>query len=146
MDHLLSLSQAARMVGVPRRNLQQHIRAGRLSVFEGEIRLSELLRIFPEANAGGSRMVERMERIKDGAVFKSPGEKHRDPEYLAAEVHRLRLQLGETRTRLESYQQMAGEMKSRLLELQDQCDRKQAVVIGAHVGWFLHQCKLREQR
>jgi CDP-4-dehydro-6-deoxyglucose reductase len=146
MDRLLTLSQAARMVGVPRRTLQQYIREGYLSVFEGDIRLSELLKVFPRADADRSGMIEKMDRIKAGAVFKTTNDNRPDPEQLASEVHRLRLQLGETQAVLDSYRQMAAEMKDRLLELQDHCDRKQAVMIGTLVGWFLHQCKLREQR
>ena len=42
MDRLLSVSQAARMVGIPRRLLQQHIQEGRINAFEGHIRMSEL--------------------------------------------------------------------------------------------------------
>lgn len=146
MDRLLSLSQAARMVGVPRRTLQQYIREGQLSVFEGDIRLSELLKVFPRADADRSGMIERMDRIKAGAMFKTPNDANLDAEHLAGEVHRLRLQLGETQAALDSYRQMAAEMKDRLTALQDHCDRKQAVMIGSLVGWFMHQCKLREHR
>lgn len=146
MDRLLSLSQAARMVGVPRRTLQQYIREGQLSVFEGDIRLSELLKVFPRADADRSGMIERMDRIKAGAMFKAPNDATLDAQQLAGEVHRLRLQLGETQAALDSYRQMAGEMTDRLMALQDHCDRKQAVMIGSLVGWFLHQCKLREHR
>jgi hypothetical protein len=145
MDHLLSLSQAARLVGVPRRTLQQHIREGHLNVFEGDIRQSELLKVFPQANNDRSGMLERMERYKDGALFKQSGDAVPDAEALAAEVHRLRLQLGESRAQVDSYREMVAEAQDRLLELQDRCDRKQAMMMGAVVGWFMHQCKLRER-
>ncbi|MEN8174426.1 MAG: hypothetical protein ABFS23_01600, partial [Pseudomonadota bacterium] len=136
---------AARMVGVPRRTLQGHIREGRLSVFEGDIRLSELLKVFPETKADSSGMVERMERIKDGALFKYQSTAGQDPEQLAAELHRLKLQLGETQVSLQAYQNLVSEMKDRLLDLQDRCDQKQAVMIGTLIGWFMHECKLREK-
>ena len=145
MDRLLTLSQAARMVGVPRRTLQQYIREGHLSVFEGDIRLSELLKAFPQADADRSGMIERMDRIKAGAVLKGTSDGMPDPRQLADEVHRLRLQLGETQAQLDSYREMAAEMKQRLLDLQDHCDRKQAMMVSTLVGWFLHQCRLREK-
>jgi len=146
MDHLLTLSQAARMVGVPRRTLQQYIRDGRLSVFEGDIRLSELLKMFPQADHDRSGMLERMERIKDSALFKPTKDNVLNAERLAAENHRLMLQLADVRAALEGYEQLAAEMKDRLIDLQDRCDRKQAVMLGTLVGWFMHQCKLREKR
>ena len=54
MDRLLSLSQAARMVGVPRRVLQQYIQDGHLTAFEGQIRMSELHKAFPDADSDES--------------------------------------------------------------------------------------------
>ena len=146
MDHLLSLSQAARLVGVPRKTLQQHIRQGDISVFEGSIRQSELMKVFPQANRDRSGMLERMERYKDGALFKPAVDSSLDAEVLAKEVHHLRLQLGEALSELDSYRDMVTETQDRLLELQERCDRKQAMMMGALVGWFMHQCKLRENR
>lgn len=146
MDHLLSLSQAARLVGVPRKTLQQHIRQGDISVFEGSIRQSELMKVFPQANRDRSGMLERMERYKDGALFKPAVDSSLDAEVLAKEVHHLRLQLGEALSELDSYRDMVAETQDRLLELQERCDRKQAMMMGALVGWFMHQCKLRENR
>ncbi len=145
MDHLLSLSQAARLVGVQRRTLQQHIREGDLSVFEGSIRQSELLKIYPQANRDRSGMLERMERFKDGALFKPPADAGLDSAALAKEAHHLRIQLGEARSELDSYREMIAETQDRLLELRERCDRKQAMMMGALVGWFMHQCKLRER-
>lgn len=145
MDHLLSLSQAARLVGVQRRTLQQHIREGELSVFEGSIRQSELLKIYPQANRDRSGMLERMERFKDGALFKPPADGEVDGAALAKEVHHLKIQLGEAQSELDSYREMIAETQNRLLELQERCDRKQAMMMGTLVGWFMHQCKLRER-
>jgi hypothetical protein len=31
-----------------------------------------------------------------------------------------------------------------MLELQEQCDRKQAMLLGNLIGWFMHQCKIRQ--
>jgi len=146
MDHLLTLSQAARMVGVPRRTLQQFIREGRLNVFEGDIRQSELLKIFPQADQERSGILERMERIKDGAMFKQTDDGLQDVEHLAAENHRLMLQLSEANDKIADYEHMTAQMKTRLLELQNRCDRKQAMMLGTVIAWFMHQCKLRERR
>ena len=97
MDHLLSLSQAARMVGVPRKVLQNHIQMGDLTVFEGSIRQSELLKIFPETNTDKSGMIEKMRRIQEDAVNKYMSDTLPDAEHLSSEVQRLRVALEETR-------------------------------------------------
>ncbi len=135
-DRLLSLSQAARLVGVRRKTLQQLIQESKLQVFEGAIRESELLKEFPEARFEQSGMVERMHRIREGALFKCPRENRPSAEQLAGELHRLRLQLVETRLELESYQQLTAEFQERLYDLQEHCDHRQAAMLGTVITWL----------
>lgn len=104
MDHLLSLSQAARMVGVTRKNLQQHIRCGDITVFEGSIRMSELHKVFPSASQDQSGMLEKMRLIKDSAVHKYTLDCMPDKEDLANEVQRLKLQLAIAQSQIKDYQ------------------------------------------
>ena len=146
MDHLLSLSQAARMVGVPRKVLQNHIQMGDLTVFEGSIRQSELLKIFPETNTDKSGMIEKMRRIQEDAVNKYMNDTMPDPEHLTSEVQRLRVALEESDEQLASYRQLVDEMKERMTDLQARCDKKQALMISSLMGWFFSQCKLREKK
>jgi len=146
MDHLLSISQAARMVGVPRKVLQNHIQMGDLTVFEGSIRQSELFKIFPETNTDKSGMIEKMRRIQEDAVNKYMNDTMPDPEHLASEVQRLRVALEESDDQLASYRELANEMKARMTDLQARCDKKQALMISSLMGWFFSQCKLREKK
>lgn len=37
-------------------------------------------------------------------------------------------------------------MKGLLRDLQDLCDRKQAMMLGTLIGWLMRRCKLGEQR
>ena len=146
MDHLLSLSQAARMVGVPRKVLQSHIQMGDLSVFEGSIRQSELLKIFPETNSDKSGMIEKTRRIQEDAINKYMNDTMPDPEHLASEVQRLRAALEQTDEQLASYRALVNEMKDRMADLQARCDKKQALMLSSLMGWFYSQCKLREKK
>ncbi len=146
MDHLLSLSQAARMVGVPRKVLQNHIQMGDLTVFEGSIRQSELLKVFPETNTDRSGMIEKMRRIQEDAINKYMNDTLPDPEHLASEVQRLRAALEDSEAQLASYRLLANEMKSRMSDLQQRCDKKQALMLSSLIGWFYSQCKLRERK
>ena len=63
MAKRISLSRAARLVGVKRGVLQQQIRAGELQTFEGEIILSDLLQAYPNAQIEDSSMLDRVEQI-----------------------------------------------------------------------------------
>ena len=146
MDRLLSVSQAARMVGVPRRLLQQHIQEGRLNAFEGHIRMSELHKADPQADSDRSGMLEKVNRIREAALFNSTRDGRRAPEHLATELQRTRVEMGRLQEQLDSYKQLAVETEARLLDLQERCDERQAMMLGTVVGWFMNQLKLRGGR
>jgi hypothetical protein len=146
MDRLLSLSQAARMVGVPRRLLQQHIQEGRISAFEGHIRMSELHKAYPDADSDASGMLEKVRRIKEAALYKSAPDTRLDAGHLASELQRARIEMAGLQDELESYRELAAETEDRLLELQERCDERQAMMLGTLVGWFMNQLKLREKK
>ena len=146
MDRLLSVSQAARMAGVPRKLLQQHIQEGRVASFEGYIRLSELHKAYPEASGDKSGMVEKTRLIREAAIVKDADSRHADPERLAAELHRARIEIASLRGQLESYKELAAETEEQLLQLQDQCHRREASMLGTVIGWYMNQLKLRENR
>ena len=143
MDRLLSVSQAARMAGVPRRMLQQHIQEGHVSTFEGYIRMSELRKAYPSINADRSGMVEKVRLIREAAAHKDIGDK-RDPERLAAELHRSRIEIAHLKDELDAYRTLAADTEQRLLSLQGQCEHREAGLLGALIGWYMNQVSLRE--
>ncbi|WP_078118677.1 hypothetical protein [Thiosocius teredinicola] len=146
MDRLLSLSQAARMVGVPRRLLQQHIQEGRINAFEGHIRMSELHKAYPDADSDRSGMVEKVKRIQEAAVFKATRDGGRaNVDHLASELQRARVEIARLQDEVDSYRQFAAEAEERLLSLQEQCDARQQMMLGTLVGWFMNQTKQREK-
>ena len=146
MDRLLSVSQAARMVGVPRRLLQQHIQEGKIDAFEGHIRMSELLKAYPQADSDRSGMLEKVNRIREAAVFKTTREFTPDVDQLSTELQRARVEVARLRDELDGYRELTAETEERLLKLQENCDARQAVMLGTLVGWFMNQLKLREKK
>ena len=70
----------------------------------------------------------------------------RDPEHLATELQRTRVELGRLQNEVDSYKQLAAETEQRLLDLQERCDERQAMMLGTLVGWFMNQLKLREHK
>lgn len=145
MDRLLSLSQAARMVGVPRRLMQQFIQEGRIAAFEGQLRMSELRKAFPEADSDRSGMVEKVARLREAAVHKANRDYKPNIDHLCSELQRARVEIERLQDQVDSYRDFAAQTEERLLRLQEQCDARQAMMLGTLVGWFMNQIKLREK-
>lgn len=143
MDHLLSLSQAARMVGVTRGELQRHIRAGRLDVFEGSIRMSELKNLYKDVleQATTSAMVEKTRKIKEQALYKYSAGSLPERQELHAEVHRLKLQLVQAEEELAEYQTLTQELHARLRSMHERCDKQQKELLAGVMTWLLHEMK-----
>ncbi|TNF90496.1 MAG: 2Fe-2S iron-sulfur cluster binding domain-containing protein [Gammaproteobacteria bacterium] len=83
MTKRISLSRAARLVGIKRGTLQQRIRNGELKTFEGEIVLADLLHAYPDAQIEDSSMLERVEQIIEQATFINPEASQRKPDNVA---------------------------------------------------------------
>ena len=145
MDRLLSVSQAARMAGVPRKMLQQHIQEGRISSFDGYIRMSELQKAYPEANGEKSGMVEKTRLIREAAILKDGESRYADPERLTTELHRAKIEIARLQQKLDSYKELAAQTEDQLLNLQEQCHRREASMLGTVIGWYMNQVKLREK-
>lgn len=145
MDRLLSLSQAARMVGVPRRLLQQHIQDGRIEAFEGHIRMSELRKEYPEADSERSGMIEKVQRIREAAATKANRDFKPNVDHLSTQLQRARVEIDQLRDEIAGYRQFVAETEFRLLDMQEQCHTRQAMMLGTLVGWFMNQVKLREK-
>ncbi|MCZ6797038.1 MAG: hypothetical protein O7D36_03715 [Gammaproteobacteria bacterium] len=69
MARRISVSRAARLVGVKRGTLQQKIRSGELNTFEGEILLSDLLHVYPTTKVEDRSMLDRVEPIMEQATI-----------------------------------------------------------------------------
>lgn len=139
MEHQLNLSRAAKLAGVSRREIQRQIREGKLEVFEGDVKISELKQLYPNLKINHQRELDRVERIRDNAVRKIQIDSL-PPEYLLAEqVNRLNRELTEARSQIQSYQHLVLEMNERLTHIQDNCDRQQKQTLGAFINWMMTQ-------
>lgn len=68
MSRLLSVSRAARLVGITRGALQKRIRQGDLQSFEGEVSLDELANLFPDMQLEDKSMMEKMDQFVENAL------------------------------------------------------------------------------
>ena len=121
MARRISLSRAARLVGVKRGVLQQQIRAGELQTFEGEIVLSDLLHAYPDAQIEDSSMLERVEQIIEQASFVSADSVSRkaDNPALAARIMALGKDLSQQRRRIENYRHLVQDLYAEIAHLED---------------------------
>lgn len=118
MAHLLSISRAARLVGVARGALQTKIKAGELQSFDGMVEADELLRVYPGVHLDDDSELERVARIKDRAFGKRVFERTLpDKEVLAARIHEIGRELAESKGQVKFYQDLLDRFGARLGEL-----------------------------
>jgi CDP-4-dehydro-6-deoxyglucose reductase, E3 len=117
MARLITLSRAARLVGVTRGTLQKQIRAGELSTFEGQLDLTELLRVYPQTKLEDSTMIERADQMIERALSRVVRDQEGlpDAEVLAKRIAGMSHELGSVNYRMRRYdilmQQLQGYLR-----------------------------------
>jgi CDP-4-dehydro-6-deoxyglucose reductase len=138
MIQLLSLSRAARLAGVTRSELQKRIRYGELTTFEGEIEVSDLLRVYPEVSLEQSGDLERVERIKANALPKShQGDSALpSPQVLISRLKSLSEVLVEKAAALEAAEAVLAELDTRLAAMAESADPDTGVCTREVQAWL----------
>jgi len=103
MARLLSMSRAARLVGVTRGVLQKQIFNGELRSFEGQIKISDLEKLYPQVELEDNSVIEHIEEIIELALKRAHGEKLR--ELLAPDLNTLAARVSALSKELHSMQQ-----------------------------------------
>ena len=115
MRQLLSLSRAARLVGVARGALQQKIRSGELPSFDGMLSADDLSRLYPEVRLEVDAGFERVEKIKEEAFGLRLRERLLPSQaILSQRVFEQSRELADLRTHLQRYHAMVVELRERL--------------------------------
>jgi len=119
MARRISVSRAARLVGVKRGTLQQRIRNGELKTFEGELLLSDLLHIYPKTTIEDSSMLDRVEQIMEQATFivGEPNTRRPGNAALATRVLTISQDLARQKRLLLRYDKFIATLKSKSNEL-----------------------------
>lgn len=139
MNRYLSVSTAARMAGVSRNHIQKKIRKGKLSTFEGQVSVSDLILAYPDIELEDTTILERMSRIRQNAIHKTPEIDRPKEQLMAAELDRLRLELADSKAEIQHYHKLVLGLKQRLMDIQegDDCTRRQRLVLQALISWML---------
>ena len=137
MSQLLTLSRAARLVGVSRGALQKKVKDGELPTFEGMVAPNDLLRVYPQTHLEDNTLFERLMQIKDSAFARRIRERMLpDPEVLALRLSDLGRELAETRAQLVRFRTVSAECDRRLAALTAQLPGEARTEIGALRDWL----------
>ncbi|MGB5261549.1 MAG: 2Fe-2S iron-sulfur cluster-binding protein [Gammaproteobacteria bacterium] len=138
MPRLITLSRAARLVGVKRGVLQKRIQQGELRTFEGELLLSDLLHAYPQTEIEDTTMLERVETIMENAVNKiiRPDEESPDTNTLAARILSLGQELAQARAEARRSAGIIDTLKHRFEEISSADEQTQQQAFSTLRDWF----------
>lgn len=115
MQQRLSLSRAARLVGVARGALQQKIQTGELRSFDGMVSAEDLSRLYPAVELENNAGFERVTRIKEEAFGRRLRERMLpSQEILAQRLFEQSRELADLRAHLQRYHAMVVQLRERL--------------------------------
>ncbi len=137
MPQLLTLSRAARLIGVTRGALQKKIKAGELAAFEGRVAAPDLQRVFPHARVEDNAALERYTLIKDAAYAKRLRERILpDPEVLGARLLQISRDLAGAKGMVEQYRALLERLEGRFRTLEGANNRELAAVAVELRDWL----------
>ena len=121
MARLLSASRAASIVGVPRGKIQKHIQNGELTSFEGKVKLSQLVKLYPNSLIDKNDMSEKMEEFIANALKRTRYAKFQklntpDTATLAARLAGLSKELSQTKSDLYHYEQILTQLYAHIAD------------------------------
>ena len=138
MQQRLSLSKAARLVGVTRGALQQKIQGGELPSFDGTVSTDDLMRVFPAVGAESDLGLERTVRIREEAFGKRLRE-HILPsrEILSQRLFEQGRELADLRAHLQRYHAMVVQLRERLRAAEARAEGAMTPAAAGDLGAFL---------
>jgi CDP-4-dehydro-6-deoxyglucose reductase, E3 len=137
---LLSLTRAARLVGVTRGALQKKIKKGELPTFEGMVKPEDLLRVYPDTRLDNSSELERFTHIKDEAFAHRVRERMLpEPEVLAERLSGLGKELARTRAQVERYKTITDWLYDKFSEYERSGEQDIRLVMGPLKLWLRHE-------
>ena len=128
MSRLLSLSRAAKLVGISRGAMQKKIVDHELESFEGQVSLDDIERVFPDVQLDDNHIIEDMERIIEHALKRARGEKLAtllapDTHTLAARLHAINNDYARAKNQIKAYNKILTELKLQISELASTSDK-----------------------
>jgi len=142
MSQLLSLSRAARLVGVNRSELQKHVKQGELDSFDGMVSIDDLLVNYPDVQLEDNTEYRRVFLIKEKAFGKRIFERAMpDVETLAVRLAELSRELTLSQTQEKHFKILLDRLNARLSETKDQCSVDTKSTISSLQKWLADEIR-----
>lgn len=142
MAHRLGIAKAARLLGISRAALQQLIRNGDLSTFEGEVDFDELRKRFPALAFNQSPEIERARLIKDMAFGERVQQRVApSTDTLEHQIRRLKVDLNVERAKSRKYQSLLVDLMDKITEMSQSGKSEDDVLLQQLNAWLLERFK-----
>lgn len=136
MSDTLSLTRAAKLIGVTRAELQRKIQRGEMISHDGMVSVGSLLACYPDAQLEDTAESRRVARIKERAFGKRVFERALpDAEVLAARVTELSRTLARSEGQVRQFNALVGRLWDKLAELESQLDREARMKMDSLKTW-----------
>lgn len=127
MPRLVSLSRAAKLVGVSRGALQKRIHNRELESFEGQVSLDDIERLFPDAEIEDNHIIEDLEKIVEQALKRAHGQKLAkllapDSYTLAARLHSITQEHAYTKNQVNQLITLLLDIQEKITDLSSTSD------------------------
>ncbi len=137
MSQLLSLSRAARLVGVNRSELQKRVKQGELHAFDGMITIDNLLASYPSVQLEDNTEYSRVLFIKERAFGKRVFERVMpDVETLSTRINVLSKELTLSQTQVKYFKVLLDRLHGKFSEIENQCGPESKATLDSLKNWL----------
>ena len=137
MSQLLSLSRAARLVGVNRSELQKRVKQGDLIAMDGMVTVDNLLTTYPDAQLEDNTEYSRVLFIKERAFGKRVFQHVMpDVETLATRVNEMSKELTLSQHQVKRFKILQDRLRTKLGELEQQSSAEANAILGSLKTWL----------
>ncbi|HIG89272.1 hypothetical protein [Candidatus Thioglobus sp.] len=140
----LSVSKAARMLGISRIDIQAQINSGKLQTHEGYVTVDSLRLAYPNASLNSEQddRLKKMQQIKDDAMFKSNSvafAQSENEKSLMSIVASLKTKIYKEEIKNQHYEMVFEELGERLEVLEKCCHAQDKEALHKLQGWVKNQ-------
>ena len=140
MSQFLSLSRAARLVGVNRSELQKRVKQGELDAFDGMVTIDNLLASYPSAQLEDNTEYRRVLLIKEKAFGKRVFERVMpDTETLAIRVNELSRELTLSQIQVKHFKIMLDRLHEKFVDIKKQCGPESNTTMDSLKDWLTQE-------
>lgn len=140
----LSVSKAARMLGISRFDIQAQINSGKLQTHEGYVTTDSLRLAYPNISLHSEqdKRLEKMQQIKNDAIYKSgsvdAAHAENEKTYISA-ITTLNSRLYKEEVKNQHYEMVFEELSERLEVLESCCHSQDKEALHKLQGWVKTQ-------